>query len=101
MTGERKRMDVKEFRAMGLLMEVNRRIFHPMGLALEVVTEEDGSERLGGIWDYRDDPVGIIFDPPPEERGRVAYLAEIAKHRDARRAMFGCVIQPTETEGKA
>lgn len=56
-----KRMTVKEFRSLGLLHEVNRKLLHPLGLALEVVREENGSERFGEVWDYRDDLEGIRF----------------------------------------
>jgi hypothetical protein len=56
-----KKMDIKEFREMGLLAEVNRTFFHPLGLALEIVIKEDGTEKLGGIWDYRNDPEGILY----------------------------------------
>lgn len=40
---------------------MNRGFLHPLGLALEVEIEvdEDGTERLGGVWDYRKDPEGI------------------------------------------
>jgi len=24
---------------------------------------EDGTERLGGVWDYRDDQEGMVLDP--------------------------------------
>ena len=57
-----KRIDIKEFRESGYLQEVNRRFLHPLGLALEIVIESDGSEILGGIWDYREDPDGIYYD---------------------------------------
>jgi len=57
-----KRIGIKEFRDAGYLQEVNRRFLHPLGLALEVIVdEEDGSEKLGGIWDSRDDPEGFVF----------------------------------------
>lgn len=63
MTKEKfKKMDIREFREKGYLQEVNRRFFHPLGLALEVFVEEDETERLGGIWDFREDPEGIYFD---------------------------------------
>lgn len=42
--------------------KINRLFLHPLGMALEVNINEDGSESLGGIWDYRDDPEGIIFN---------------------------------------
>ena len=54
-------MPVKEFRREGYLQELNRQFLHPLGLALEVIVEDDGSETLGGIWDYRSDPEGIRY----------------------------------------
>lgn len=59
---EIKYMDIKEFQSEGYLQEVNRRFFHPLGLALEILIEEDGEFRLGGIWDYREDPEGIYYE---------------------------------------
>ncbi len=56
-----KRINIKEFREMGLLAELNRTFLHPLGLALEVVIDNGGTEKLGGIWDYRDDPEGILY----------------------------------------
>ena len=57
-----KRIDIKEFREQGFLQEVNRKFFHPLGLALEVIIDDDtGEEKLGGVWDYRDDPEGMFF----------------------------------------
>ena len=61
MDEEIKRIDIKEFRELGYLQEVNRLFLHPLGLALEIVQEEDGTERLGGVWDYRKDPEGMAF----------------------------------------
>lgn len=58
-----KTMTVKEFRKEGYLQEVNRLFFHPIGMALSVAVEENGEESFAEIWDYRDDPEGIIFDP--------------------------------------
>lgn len=54
-------MNIKEFREKGYLQEVNRIFFHPLGMALSVEIKEDGTESLKGIWDYRDDPEGIIY----------------------------------------
>lgn len=57
-----KRIDIKEFREKGYLQEANRLFFHRVGLALEVIVDDEtGEERLGGIWDYREDPEGILF----------------------------------------
>ena len=57
-----KRMDIKEFRESGYLQEINRRFLHPLGLALEVVINDDGTEKLGGLWDYRSHEEGIYYD---------------------------------------
>jgi hypothetical protein len=59
---EIRRMDIAEFRDFGYLQEVNRLFFHPLGLALEVLVDDDGNvTMLGGIWDYRNDPEGINY----------------------------------------
>lgn len=54
-------MDIKEFRELGLLQEINRLFLHPLGLALEILIEDDGKEKLGNIWDYREDPEGMHY----------------------------------------
>lgn len=91
-----KRMNIREFRAEGFLQEANRVFFHPLGLALEVNVEDDGTETLGGIWDYRDDPEGVAFGPgviDPENIQKVE--AERQRHHGARHKMFrtGSTIQ--------
>ena len=70
-----KRIDIKEFREKGFLQELNRQFLHPLGLALEVNKDDDGNETLGGVWDYRDDPEGIIFDLTKDD-SEVEYLKE-------------------------
>jgi len=54
-------MDIKEFRSIGLLQEINRQFLHPMGLALIVEIDDSGLESLSGIQDYRDDPEGMAY----------------------------------------
>lgn len=58
-------MDIAEFRKLGLLQEVNRRFFHPIGLALAVNAAKDDeppiAETLAYIIDRRDDPEGFMF----------------------------------------
>ena len=58
---EIKRIDIKEFREKGYLQELNRQFLHPLGMALEIVIDEEGNESLGGIWDYRDDEEGMLY----------------------------------------
>jgi hypothetical protein len=108
---EIKRMDIAEFRRLGYLEELNRRFLHPLGLALEInVDDKDGTESLGGIWDYREDPEGIFYDVAIDVRGDTGHFnlppgaveysafvdAEMEKRRPARIALFGGTdgIQP-------
>ena len=81
-----KRIDIKEFREFGFLQELNRQFLHPMGLALEVVKDDNGNEVLGGIWDYRDDPEGIVFDIANSDDERIKRFQEneerVKKHID-------------------
>jgi hypothetical protein len=92
-----KRIDIKDFREIGYLQELNRRFLHPLGLALEVVVDnETGEETLGGIWDYRDDPEGMIFDEIDEVKAAdIQRLWDIKG--EIRQAKFGWVIQPIDT----
>lgn len=100
MSDDIKRIDIAEFRKTGYLQELNRRFLHPLGLAMEVVIDEDGAERLGGVWDYRDDPEGIYFSGDDPD------LAEKADHIDtlwrerspARQQALGYVVQPAHGE---
>jgi len=67
-----KRINIKEFRELGFLQELNRQFLHPMGLALEIVVDDDsGEEKLGGIWDYRNDPEGIIYEIANSDDDRI------------------------------
>lgn len=100
-----KNIDPAEFRDQGYLQEVNRRFFHPLGLALAV--EQDGDTLwFAGIRDCRDDPLGVYFAEvdgapdftnPEEARRRANYIGtEIAKRAAARAELFGNTswIQP-------
>jgi hypothetical protein len=61
-----KYIDIKEFREKGYLQELNRQFLHPLGLALEVVIHEDGTESLGRVlwnedgepWEFNDTKEG-------------------------------------------
>ena len=59
---EQKYMNLKDFRQLGYLQELNRRFLHPLGLALEIYKEDNGDFRFGKIWDNREDKEGIYFD---------------------------------------
>ena len=94
MTDKIKRIDIKEFREQGFLQEANRLFFHPLGLALEVVIEDDGTERLGGVWDYRDDPEGMVYGDGIIDQQKISKVEhERQSHIAARNKMFGGIIQ--------
>ena len=99
MSNQIKKIDIKEFREKGYLQEVNRRFFHPLGLALEVEINSLGQERLGGIWDYRNDPEGVIYGESvlkkPSFSEKAKFIeSEFAKKEVTRRKLLGYFIQP-------
>ena len=95
-----KRMSASEFRELGYLQEVNRLFLHPLGLALEVVREDDSTEHFGSVWDYRDDPEGIRFDElGADERAKAEAIAVERRERALTRAQrLGYVVQPFDYE---
>lgn len=60
---EPKYIDIKEFRELGYLQELNRLFLHRLGFALSItIDDETEEEYINGIWDYREDKEGIYFD---------------------------------------
>jgi hypothetical protein len=94
------RMDLTEFRESGLLQEANRQFFHPLGLALEVFTTDDGTvTEIAGLRDSRDDPEGMIYgedyissDIAKQKAATVAALFD--SKREARLKALGYIVQP-------
>jgi hypothetical protein len=90
-----KRMTPKEFRQAGYLQELNRCFLHPLGLALEVVVNADGTEHFNGLWDCRDDPEGIVYSPSElDTEAAKRIYDEREKKRRVRLAAFGFDMQP-------
>lgn len=90
-----KRMSIKEFREIGYLQELNRQFLHPLGLALDVIINSDGTEQLNSIWDYRDDPEGIIFSDGELEVAKFENIKAAWMEKQAnRRATLGWMTQP-------
>jgi hypothetical protein len=94
----------REFVERGYLQEVNRRFLHPLGLALSISIDEDDSNDKGefvGVWDYREDPEGIVFGGPDSYGLDItkadAVDNDLRTHEDARIKMFGQVIQPLDS----
>ncbi len=88
-------IDIAEFRDCGYLQELNRKFLHPLGMAMSVKQNDDGTWVLGGVWDYRDDPEGIYFDPGEDLEDKALAVAEERKARvPARSKALGYWIQP-------
>lgn len=97
MTQEIKYLDIAKFREDGYLQEANRLFFHPLGLALEVSIDDDGTETLGRIWDYRDDPEGMLFGTGLLSQEKVDKIAlEWAAKAHVRREQYGFIVQPAD-----
>jgi hypothetical protein len=94
-TQEIKYMDIKEFRQLGLLVEINRLFLHPLGLALEVAINKDNKEYIQGIWDCREDPSGIIYHSLNLEKIEKAQ-GFIKKQHENRMNTLGYIIQEQE-----
>jgi len=91
----RAHLKLREFVDLGLLQEVNRLFFHPMGLALEVTNFNDGDKvLLSGIQDNRHDPEGMMFAKPPS-RVKAEWVEQLRDTKlSARLEALGWVIQP-------
>ncbi|MHA2063306.1 MAG: hypothetical protein ACXABY_02875 [Candidatus Thorarchaeota archaeon] len=98
MSNNIKRIDIKAFVEEGYLQELNRQFLHPLGLALEVVIEKDGTYHLGGVWDCRDDREGILYTDktmakPAALKKAQNVFCEMLEKAAAREEQFGHVIQ--------
>ncbi len=118
-----KRMDIIDFQNQGFLQEANRQFFHPLGLALEIVLNKNRWEafwyyikfafrflvkdnslaRLGGIWDYSDDPEGMLFSDSimktESVKEKAIHVEILRKEKErVRQENFGFVIQPIEVK---
>lgn len=76
-----KYMTVEDFRRLGFLQEANRKFFHPLGLSLEVITNKNGDEEFGGIWDYRKDPEGNFFGNGMIKQDKIDFVEKLRKSK--------------------
>lgn len=90
-------MSLSEFRASGLLQELNRLYLHPRGLALD--WEMDSSGGKFKIQDHRADPEGIVFEYGPNKVLADRAGAMLHRKAAARRRAFGWHIQPVGAPG--
>ena len=94
-------LDLNVFREKGYLQEVNRRFFHPLGVALELFICNDDVVFLR-VQDYRKDPEGVIYDLKNSDVERKQRFLknkkyidkEIEKRRFVREKLFGSIIEP-------
>lgn len=88
------------FLEKGLLWKINRDFLHPLGLALEVKISETGEVEFGDVWDYRDDPDGILFNKENMQSGLESWLEfkrlYVDRKHNTRNQALGFVIQPLE-----
>lgn len=81
----------------GLLFEINRKILHPLGLALEVDINDAGKIDFGDVWDCREDSEGILFDPETFVEGSERYEKYLKEYGneciDKRQNKIGFVTQ--------
>jgi hypothetical protein len=109
MSEEIKRMDAKTFRELGYLQELNRQFLHPLGLALEVVIDDEAgtTESFGQVWDYRDDPEGITYGLQQSDLERNQKFANKAQYveserqriKESREQLLGFEVEPiTKTD---
>ena len=86
-----------EFRNSGMLQEVNRQFFHPLGLSLKILIDDEGEVTgIAGIADLRANPQGAIFaDVGDDHRKRANNIIGEQRRRAAmRETLLGFVRQP-------
>jgi hypothetical protein len=99
-----KYLDIKEFREKGYLQEVNRQFLHRLGLALEISIDENGKEYISGVWDYRDDKEGVIYDLKNSDdtrkekfKTKADYIKQEMEKFDTNRfSLYGWAYEPIE-----
>jgi len=94
---EIKYLPIKDMVDDGILQELNRRFLHPLGLALAVTQEDDGTySGIKGMWDFRDDPEGMIFGSLDEQAiAKAKKFSEFSQKKlEERMKTVGYIIQP-------
>lgn len=92
-------LDLNEFRNDGFLQEANRKFFHPLGLAISVIVDDETGEvtGLGPVWDYRDDAEGMFYGPDMINPEKVEKIEELRKSKVEFRKSIEDVV--TDDEG--
>ena len=86
----------------GLLFEINRKVLHPLGLALSVECDDETDEVKGFayLWDSTADPEGIRFSPESfmegfEKLKKYLLAIDVENVLNQRRAALGYIVQDT------
>lgn len=88
-------IDPQQLLDEGYVQEVNRQFFHPLGLALCVEVEADGSTRIAGVLDYRSDPEGMAFADGVLNIDKATHVLLVQEARKRpREAALGYCVQP-------
>jgi len=91
-----KRMKLKEFRDFGYLQEVNRKFFHPLGLAMAVSRDQDDNPVSIHIFDGRKEPEAFTFDSVSGETFKTKFKnikREWISRSKVRKVLLGFMIQ--------
>ena len=96
---------IQYLRDTGLLFEINRTILHPFGLALAVHVDDEISgttEFSCSLWDYRNDPEGVLFRKDDFHSGMenlLTFLNKFGIHKlNERKKRIGFTIQKNEDQ---
>jgi len=91
----------KELLEFGYVQEVNRRFFHPLGMAM-AVSNIGRNYSFDGVWDLRKDPEGLTFgDGVMSEEKFRRVEEEWAKRAKKRLEALGYIVQPAPGEARA
>lgn len=89
-------LSAEEIQTLGILQEVNRTFFHPIGLAAEVRLDTGALF----IQDWRDDPEGVIYEAGVMEPEKYkAFRRSALRACRTRELLLGFVVQqPPDAE---
>jgi hypothetical protein len=93
-------LTTSETRRLGVVLELNRRLLHPRGLALEIVVDPEQPDAIAAlrIQDHRIDLDGVYFgDLDEDDVAKARRFNELADAIAATRlAELGYLVQPLE-----
>lgn len=88
-----KQLTAQQLSELGILQEANRFFFHPIGLCMSALVDDDGFLKIE-VQDYRDDPEGMTFLPAsmsdPERHRKAENVEQMHQSKShARAALLG------------